>query len=95
MMRPSSTLTRQEGQQKLSAFIEELDSGWERDGLEWGPELLALLREFDQAARRQEPDGDDLDRCRERVVDFVGGRRPLKGLGFLIKYVDAICEKSE
>jgi hypothetical protein len=50
MMRPSSTLTRQEAQRKLSAFIEELDSGWERDGLEWGPELLVRLREFDQAA---------------------------------------------
>jgi hypothetical protein len=95
-MRPSSTLSREEAQQKLSAFIQELDNGWKRDGLEWGPELLALLREFDQAARRQETDGDELARCRERVVGFVGGRKPLKGgLGFLIKYVDAICEKSE
>jgi hypothetical protein len=88
-------MSRDEALQKLLQFIDELDSGWERDQLEWGPRLLELLREFDAAARRHTPDHHELARSRGRVVDFVGGRRPLKGLSFLITYVDAICQDDE
>jgi hypothetical protein len=94
-MGSSPTMSREEALQKLSKFIDELDRGWERDRLEWGPDLLQLLREFDSVARRQMPDRHELARCRNQVVDFVGGRRPLKGLGFLITYVDAIGESME
>jgi hypothetical protein len=95
-MRVSSPkLTRSEAQQRLSAFIGELDAGWERDKLDWGLELLVVLRAFDRAARREPPDLSELDSCRKQVLSFVGGKKPLKGLSFLITYVDAICDGSE
>ena len=34
-MKSSPSLIRDEALQKLSEFIDELDRGWERDGLEW------------------------------------------------------------
>ena len=82
--------TRDEALQDIDSFIAELDANWERDGLDWGHELLALLREFRGASQVEQ------FALRERLHAFFAARkRPLKGISYLLSWVDDVVDSYE
>ena len=83
--------TRDEALQDIDSFIAELDADWQRDGLDWGQELLALLREFRGASQVEQ-----LVASRERLHTFFAARkRQLKGISYLLSWVDDVVESYE
>ena len=74
--------TKDEAQQDIDSFIAELDANWQRDDLDWGQELLALLREFRGASQLEQ-----LVASRERLHTFFAARkRKLKGISNLLSW---------
>ena len=88
MRTPFQKRTRAEALQDIDLFIVELDAGWQRDGLDWGPELLELLREF-----RSTSEVEELVASRERLRQFFEPREgQLKGISYLLSWVDDVVE---
>lgn len=91
MRTPFQKRTRDEALQDIDLFIVELDAGWQRDGLDWGPELLGLLREFRSASAVEQ-----LVASRERLRQFFEPRkRHLKGISYLLSWADDVVESYE
>lgn len=91
MRPPFQKRTRDEALRDIDSFIAELDAGWQGDGLDWGQELLGLLREFRSASQ-----GEQLVASRERLRSFFAAReRQLKGISYLLSWVDDVVESYE
>jgi hypothetical protein len=84
-------LTREEALKDLDSFIAELDAGWERDGLDWAPVLLSLLRDFSREAAAENPDKDRLALLHEQVHAYFKEHRFLKGIPNVLWDIDHIC----
>jgi hypothetical protein len=83
--------TRDEALRDIEAFIAELEAGWQRDRLDWAPELILLLREFRSASQVEQ-----LATLRTRLHEFFFIRkRQLKGISFLLRWVDDVIESYE
>jgi len=91
MRTPLVKLTREEALKHLGSFITEHDAGWERDGLDWAPALLEILREFSRQASKQAPDAQHLEILRSQVYGYFGRQKFLKDISFVLEYLDAIC----
>lgn len=85
-------LTREEALKDLNSLIVELDAGWERDGLDWAPALLIMLRDFCREAAAEIPDQDRLAALREQVHAYFKEHRFLKGIPFVLWDIDIICK---
>jgi hypothetical protein len=83
-------LTGEEALKELDSFIVELDSGWERDGLDWAPALLGLLRDFNREAAAENPDRERLGILHAQVHAFFKDRHFLKGLPSVLWDIDII-----
>jgi hypothetical protein len=83
-------IDRREALKELNAFIAELATGWERDGLGWAPALLALLRSFSAEASRDVPDSERLGDLRAQICQYFVEHKFLKGLCFVLEWIDAI-----
>jgi hypothetical protein len=91
MRTPFQKRTRDEALQDIDSFIAELDADWQRDGLNWEPELLGLLREFRGASQIEQ-----LTASRKRLHEWFGTRqRELKGISYLLSWVDDVVESYE
>jgi hypothetical protein len=84
-------LTREQALKELDSFISELDTGWERDGLDWAPALLSMLRDFSREAATEKPNRERLDILRSRVHAYFSEHRFLKGLPSVLWDIDIIC----
>ena len=89
MRAPLQKLTRDEALREIETFIVELDAGWQKDGLDWAPELLIILREFCRVSQVEQ-----LLALRTRLHHFLSVRR-LKGISFLLTWADAVVESYE
>ncbi len=86
-------LTRGEALKDLDSFIAELDAGWQRDGLDWAPALLNLLRDFSRGAAAQNPDQERLSVLHAQVHAYFKERPFLKSLPSVLWDIDTICRK--
>ena len=83
-------LTREEALKELDAFIGELDAGWERDGLDWAPALLTMLRDFSREAAAANPDRERLGILHAHVHAYFKERRFLKGFPSVLWDIDIL-----
>jgi|SRR5437867_3961918 len=83
-------LTREEALKDLDSFIAELDAGWERDGLDWAPALLNMLRDFSREAAAENLDQERLAILHERVHAYFKKHRFLKGISSVLWDIDTI-----
>jgi hypothetical protein len=84
-------ISRESALKELNSFITELDAGWERDGLDWAPALLTLLRAISAEASKEAPDSQRLEDFRTEVHQYFAKHKFLKGICFALELVDAIC----
>lgn len=68
----------------------ELDATWERDGLDWSPELLKMLREFSAEASMETPDTQRLQKLHGDIHAYFKRFKFLKGICFALGWVDMI-----
>ena len=85
-------LTRAEALKRLDAFVAELDGEWQRDGMEWAVDLLVLLRGFTREARKDEPDRERWHIFQTAMGEFVGQRKFLKGVEFVLAWADTVAK---
>ena len=91
MRTPPQKLTRDEALREIDAIVAEFDAGWQRDGLDWAPELLSLLREFRTASEFKR-----LLALRTQLREFFHReRRKVKGISFVLTWVDSVVESYE
>lgn len=89
----SSNLSRGEALRKLSSFLEELDANWERDGLDWDPDLLRILRAFvAEASKSSAGDRYRLEGLRIEVHAYFERYKSMKGISYVREWVDIFCE---
>ena len=93
MRKTEPKLTRAEAQSKLESFTEELKTEWQRDGLDWAPDLLNRLFEFNREAAKDYPDWVQLELLRKGMRDFIGSRKFLKGISNILEYADTVCQR--
>jgi hypothetical protein len=87
----SRKLTRGEALKGLDSFIAELDAGWQRDGLDWAPVLLGMLRDFSREAAAENRDQERLAVLHEQVHAYFKKHRFLKGIPNVLWDIDEIC----
>jgi hypothetical protein len=87
-----SKLNRAEALRNLESFTRELEASWQRDGLDWAPELLGILTRFNREASRGTPDRAQLDLLRNELRGFIANRKFLKGIANVLEYADAVCQ---
>jgi hypothetical protein len=85
-------LTRAEALKRIEAFVAELDGEWQLDGMEWAVDLLVLLRGFTREARKDEPDRERLDIFQTAMREFIGQRKFLKGVEFVLAWADTVAK---
>ena len=91
MRTPFQKRERDEALRDIDAFIVELDAGWQRDGLDWAPELLVWLREFRGTSKVER-----LAVLRAQLHElFAKRKRRLKGISYLLSWVDDVVESYE
>jgi hypothetical protein len=83
-------LSREEALKELKSFLAEIDAGWERDGLDWAPEVLNILRPFVAEASNQLPDYYRLEVLREEVYAYFKRNKSMKGISFVLGWVDMV-----
>ena len=89
-------LSREEALKELCSFIEELDAGWERDGLDWAPDLLKILRAFvDEASKSSTGNSPELERLRNEVHAYFERYKFLKGIYNVREWVEMIYESRD
>ena len=86
-------LTRAEALKDLDSFIAELDAGWERNGLDWAPSLLNLLRDFIREAAAENPEHERLAILHQQVHAYFKEHRYLKGIPNVLWDIDTICRR--
>lgn len=77
---------------ELGSFIEELDAKWERDGLDWAPELLKMLREFTAEASKPSSGAHRLESLHAEIHAYFKKYKFLKGICFVLGWVDMLYE---
>jgi hypothetical protein len=91
MRTPTQKLTRDEAFREIDALVVELDAGWQRDGLDWAPELLSLLRDFRAASEFER-----LTALRTQLREFfLRERKKVKGISFVLIWADFVVESYE
>ena len=86
-----SKLTRAEALRSLRSFADELKTGWERDRLEWAPELLGILVKFNQEASKDSPNRTQLELLRNEIRNFIESRKSLKGISYIVTDANTVC----
>jgi hypothetical protein len=86
-----SKLTRAEALRSIKSFTDELKTGWERDGLEWAPELIGILVRFNQEASKDSPNRTQLESLCNEMRNFIESRKFLKGISNVLADANAVC----
>ena len=89
---PPEKLSHEDALKRLDAFVAKLDGEWQRDGMEWAVDLLVLLRGFTREARKDEPDRERLDTFQTAMREFIGQRKFLKGVEFVLAWADTVAK---
>jgi hypothetical protein len=87
--------TRAEALRRLKSFADELKNGWERDGLDWAPELLSILMRFNEEASKDSPNRTQLELLHREMRDFIESRKFLKGIAHILDDANGAVCRSE